>query len=100
MELASETRMNSREVNGEMSLLGLQREESWMYCSTSSECAPQYMKTSWTPLEARNSRVYSITGTLTRGSRHWGSLGQPLVRAGDRERELETGCDVPWASRG
>ncbi len=30
IELASETRMNSREVKGEMWLPGLQREDSWM----------------------------------------------------------------------
>jgi hypothetical protein len=42
-----------------------------MYSSTCSLCAPQYTKISSTPALAKNSNVYSMSGVLARGSRHY-----------------------------
>jgi hypothetical protein len=50
-----------------------------LYSSTCSLCAPQYTKMSSTPALARNSKVYSMSGVLARGSKHY----EPFSTAAD-----------------
>jgi hypothetical protein len=50
------------------------------YSSTWSVWAPQYTKISSTPALARNSSVYSISGTLASGSKHYASISSYSLR--------------------